>query len=285
MRDWSLRDERRLGDVQTLAASSSGDDQGRSPASPSPLEQSRAASSLQPLLLCVSASWGGAVLWLPVNCHPPNKWPAWLTRNTAPLCSVPGLRLQCPSPPRPPSPPLQPALLRPGGREAGFYILFPFFFCMKAKAPGLTPASKRTGREAELCLELKGLEPGKGICPGAQLRTEPGVGLACGTDWGDTGGPLRAGGQVLGESGHRPPRKAAWRGTCVPKPRLLSCGGGLQSVWRWIRYPCSPRHTSMCPQVRLSSQSLDSNCILPHPGEGQTFQKPIWWLAQPLKFP
>ena len=45
---------------------------------------------------------------------------------------------------------------------------------MKAKAPGLTPASKRAGREVELCLELKGLEPGKGICPGAQLRTEPG---------------------------------------------------------------------------------------------------------------
>lgn len=39
------------------------------------------------------------------------------------------------------------------------------------------------------------------------------MGLACGTNRGGTGGPLRAGGQVLGESGHRRPREAAWGGS------------------------------------------------------------------------
>lgn len=175
-----------------------------------PLEQSRAASWPPASSLCLSA----AFLLLPgeeLQCGfpltvilPMNV----LLGSEGPLLhAVPGPRLQRPSPPSPYSSLLQPALLCPGGREAGFYILFPFSFFLKAKAPGLTPASWRMGREVELCLELKGLEPGKGTCPGTQLRTEMGCGPGL---WNQLSGHGRAGGQVLGESGHRWPGEAAW---------------------------------------------------------------------------
>ena len=133
------------------------------------------------------------------------------------------------------------------------------------------------GREVELCLELKGLEPGKGTCPGTQLRTEMGCGPGLWNRLSGTGGLVGRSLGSLGTGGPgRPPGGS--RGS-LNQGCFLGGEEGAAVSLETDEESALPAPHQPVPRVRLSSLSLDSNYFLPHPGEGQTIQKPVWWLV------
>lgn len=124
--------------------------------------------------------------------------------------------------PSPPTPCARRPCCAPEEGEAGFYISFPFFFCMQAEAQASAPNLLEERRPRELCRGIKG--PGaRGratACssPGTvslQQSLGAGVGVASWTRRG-TGGAIRGGGsspQVLSlDTARRKLAGAAWEG-------------------------------------------------------------------------
>ena len=124
--------------------------------------------------------------------------------------------------PSPPTPCARRPCCAPEEGKAGFYISFPFFFCMQAEAQASAPNLLEERRPRELCRELKGLVPGEG--PLLARALEP---LACNRAWGwgwawplgpggALGGRAEAGGsspQVLSlDTARRKLAGAAWEG-------------------------------------------------------------------------